>query len=85
MECFITWQLEPKNSGLFDRNPILNSWLNKTNELKKKNGLGSQKIMENKETEHKATPRCQLLTPRHGSPSLNTSVTSKRPSSHAQA
>ncbi|MED6222592.1 hypothetical protein PIB30_065827 [Stylosanthes scabra] len=35
MECFITWQLEPKNSGLFDRKPILNSCLNETNELKK--------------------------------------------------
>ncbi|MED6127861.1 hypothetical protein PIB30_092156 [Stylosanthes scabra] len=35
MECFITWQLELKNSGLFDRKPILNSCLNETNELKK--------------------------------------------------
>ncbi|MED6187713.1 hypothetical protein PIB30_079060 [Stylosanthes scabra] len=34
MECFITWQLEPKNSGLFDQKPILNSCLNETNELK---------------------------------------------------
>ncbi|MED6165401.1 hypothetical protein PIB30_099199, partial [Stylosanthes scabra] len=37
MECFITWQLEPKNSGLFGRKPIINSLLNKTNEPKKKN------------------------------------------------
>ncbi|MED6177354.1 hypothetical protein PIB30_097382 [Stylosanthes scabra] len=35
MECFITWQLEPENSGLFGRKPIINSLLNKTNEPKK--------------------------------------------------
>ncbi|MED6184608.1 hypothetical protein PIB30_049055, partial [Stylosanthes scabra] len=34
MECFITWQLELENSGLFDRKPILNSCLNETNEPK---------------------------------------------------
>ncbi|MED6164799.1 hypothetical protein PIB30_093664, partial [Stylosanthes scabra] len=37
MECFITWQLEPENSGLFGRKPIINNILNKTNEPKKKN------------------------------------------------
>ncbi|MED6152068.1 hypothetical protein PIB30_088468, partial [Stylosanthes scabra] len=37
MECFITWQLELENSGLFGRKPIINSLLNKTNEPKKKN------------------------------------------------
>ncbi|MED6171406.1 hypothetical protein PIB30_040451 [Stylosanthes scabra] len=37
MGCFITWQLEPENSGLFGRKPIINSLLNKTNEPKKKN------------------------------------------------
>ncbi|MED6125291.1 hypothetical protein PIB30_067190 [Stylosanthes scabra] len=36
MECFITWQLEPENSGLFGRKPIINSLLNETNEPKKK-------------------------------------------------
>ncbi|MED6140154.1 hypothetical protein PIB30_090381 [Stylosanthes scabra] len=36
MECFITWQLEPENSGLFGRKPIINSLLNKTNKPKKK-------------------------------------------------
>ncbi|MED6201351.1 hypothetical protein PIB30_094121 [Stylosanthes scabra] len=36
MECFITWQLEPENSGLLGRKPIINSLLNKTNEPKKR-------------------------------------------------
>ncbi|MED6161381.1 hypothetical protein PIB30_060280 [Stylosanthes scabra] len=42
MECFITWQLEPENSGLLGRKPIINSLLNKTKELKKKNEVWKQ-------------------------------------------
>ncbi|MED6116495.1 hypothetical protein PIB30_100874, partial [Stylosanthes scabra] len=37
MECLITWQLEPENSGLFSRKPIINSLFNKTKEPKEKN------------------------------------------------
>ncbi|MED6195954.1 hypothetical protein PIB30_042702 [Stylosanthes scabra] len=42
MECFITWQLELENSGLFDRKPIINSLLNKTNEPKRKEACGAR-------------------------------------------
>ncbi|MED6123994.1 hypothetical protein PIB30_054837 [Stylosanthes scabra] len=57
MECFITWQLEPKNSGLFDRKPILNSFLNETNELKRK--------LEEQETEF-WNIEAESPTPTHG-------------------
>ncbi|MED6190003.1 hypothetical protein PIB30_101512 [Stylosanthes scabra] len=62
MECFITWQLEHENSGLFDRKPIINNLLNKTNEPKKKNGERKLEEQERRNLEHSA----RAPTPRHG-------------------
>ncbi|MED6165812.1 hypothetical protein PIB30_103153 [Stylosanthes scabra] len=78
MECFITWQLEPKNSGLIDRKPILNSCLNETNELKKdKQGLSLEKCKRKLgKQENRGTEKIELqeqnraLTPRHHYPRL---------------
>ncbi|MED6200420.1 hypothetical protein PIB30_084879 [Stylosanthes scabra] len=62
MECFITWQLELENSGLFDRKPIVNRLLNKTNEPKKKNGERKLEEQERRNLEHSA----RAPTPRRG-------------------
>ncbi|MED6212819.1 hypothetical protein PIB30_087135 [Stylosanthes scabra] len=52
MECFITWQPERENSGLFDWKSIINSLLNKTNEPKKKNGERKLEEQERKNLKH---------------------------------
>ncbi|MED6127548.1 hypothetical protein PIB30_089050 [Stylosanthes scabra] len=60
MKCFITWQLERENSGLFDRKPIINSSLNETNEPKKKNEerkLEEQEIKKWSILDRASTPR----------------------------
>ncbi|MED6175707.1 hypothetical protein PIB30_080858 [Stylosanthes scabra] len=78
MECFITWQLELENSGLFGRKPIINSLLNKTNEPKKKNEerkLAEQGTKFGSKSAQSPTHRCgswrlcvlhhEQTTPRH--------------------
>ncbi|MED6202302.1 hypothetical protein PIB30_103979 [Stylosanthes scabra] len=62
MECFITWQLELENSGLFGRKPIINSLLNKTNEPKKKNEERKLEEQKGRKLEHSA----RAPTPRRG-------------------
>ncbi|MED6140129.1 hypothetical protein PIB30_090135 [Stylosanthes scabra] len=80
MECFITWQLEPKNSGLFDRKPILNSYLNETNELKKKKE--QKEAWKARKEENRAIGQKQsysvnykVLTPRRHYPRLGMAET----------
>ncbi|MED6176252.1 hypothetical protein PIB30_086326 [Stylosanthes scabra] len=66
MGCFITWQLELKKFGIVRPKLTLNSYLNETNEQKRKNG---QRSLENIKTENLATkPHAQapILTPRRG-------------------
>ncbi|MED6214195.1 hypothetical protein PIB30_100571, partial [Stylosanthes scabra] len=72
MDCFITWQLEPENSRLFGRKPIINSLLHKTNKPKKKNEerkLADQETKLGSETEQDSTHMrgrariCVLLIP----------------------
>ncbi|MED6125815.1 hypothetical protein PIB30_072203 [Stylosanthes scabra] len=71
MEWFITWQLEPKNSGLFDQKPILNSCLNETNELKKKKCKRKLRKQEKRGTEKtKLQEQNRALTPRRHYPCL---------------
>ncbi|MED6190219.1 hypothetical protein PIB30_103744 [Stylosanthes scabra] len=81
MECFITWQLERENSGLFDRKPITNSSLNETNELKKENEERKLEEQEKEKLEHSgqrpstpSRPKPQLrikpTMPRRGSQRL---------------